>query len=148
MTIAFPSLPIVTIPAPSALAASRRCSASSARAKLSQWHLCTRVAKASSSAAEICGLDDSLSLASRTFLLPTRRYVPFLILCCRADRLSHTMCVTAQLPFDMGGGNGKVIYIGQLAASAAHSDLIRRAHLPFATIQRCRAHSPAHSAHI
>jgi len=29
------------------------------------------------------------------------------------------MCVTAQLPFDMGGGNGKVIYIGQLAPSGS-----------------------------
>jgi len=26
-------------------------------------------------------------------------------------QLAHTLCVTAQLPYDMGGGNGKVIYI-------------------------------------
>ena len=28
-----------------------------------------------------------------------------------ACRLAHTLCVTAQLPYDLGGGNGKVIYI-------------------------------------
>jgi len=28
-------------------------------------------------------------------------------------RLAHTLCVTAQLPYDLGGGNGKVIYIGE-----------------------------------
>lgn len=26
-------------------------------------------------------------------------------------QLAHTLCVTAQLPYDLGGGNGKVLYI-------------------------------------
>jgi meiotic recombination protein DMC1 len=26
-------------------------------------------------------------------------------------QLAHTLCVTSQLPFEMGGGNGKVAYI-------------------------------------
>ena len=59
------------------------------------------------------------------------------------DRLAHTMCVTAQLPLDMGGGNGKVIYIGQLAAasSPAPSGLIYRAPRHFGAIQLSRSQS-------
>jgi meiotic recombination protein DMC1 len=30
---------------------------------------------------------------------------------CGKTQLSHTMCVTAQLPRDMGGAEGKVAYI-------------------------------------
>lgn len=34
---------------------------------------------------------------------------------CGKTQLSHTMSVIAQLPKDMGGAEGKVAYIGELA---------------------------------
>jgi meiotic recombination protein DMC1 len=36
-------------------------------------------------------------------------------------QLCHTLCVTAQLPSEMKGGNGKVIYIGTKHCAPIHS---------------------------
>lgn len=53
---------------------------------------------------------------------------------CGKTQLSHTLCITAQLPVDMGGTEGKVAYIDtegvqdSLESALTHRHLSTRSH--------------------
>jgi RecA/RadA recombinase len=65
-------------------------------------------------------------------------------------QLAHTLCVTAQLPYDLGGGNGKVIYIDtegtfrpdRVTAIAERFDVAPE--LVLDNISYCRAYTHEH----